>query len=135
MSYALANPVSTPPGLSPAQTTQLVWHGANDIQQLLGVVGTFYWPENPFRPAMMNFIFSAEAFGYYTLSAFDGTTLDDGYWVPSGEPGPASINLTSLRGAPSRSYQVQGMLTDANWKIYLMLLSGERSFFIPFRMA
>lgn len=139
MSYAFANPLLTHAGISPPfQIQSAGWHDATTIHSLAGLGGTFYWPEGGGGFITFNVPAAAPPFGYtgtYSLFRWFGPS-ETGTFTAVGSPMNAGIILQPTGGA-ARAYQVQGMFTDANHKIFYMLLrsvaTGE--FFIPFRLG
>ena len=139
MSYAPYRPSATQldPGLPPPSIAQAGWHPRQElIPTLVGLAGTFYWPENPFRPAQISFTFPSGTEGFagtYVIRS-GMTTIDEGRF--SCWPGvfPAIV-LLPANGALLRGVRIEGIFTDAAWRIHFMLLTGESSTFLAFRTA
>jgi len=110
------------------------WHGANDIQTMIGLGGQFLWPENPQAPATISFTIvnsgpQGTADGTYTSATLAGVTVEQGSFhaIPNNPLiGYALIQLTP-QGADGRGYLVEGMLTDDNSTIFNMELENVGS--------
>ena len=101
------------------------WHGADDIETLTGLEGTFQWFEGGV-PQVMTFTFAPGKEGIegtYELTGPD--TLEAGTFncVPNNPAiGWAFIALSPQGGEP-RPIIVSGILTDAEWDILVALLN------------
>ena len=105
------------------------WHGFDDIQTLVGLEGNFLWTEDLLRPSQINFKFDPGHVGEqgtYKITSLASALIEQGkfFSVPNNPAiGWAFINLVPQLNPVSRPFIVQGMLTDAAWKISLILLS------------
>ena len=102
------------------------WHGPNDIKTLEGLAGAYLWSELP-QVNRLSLRFDPGHVGsqgqYDIVNGL--VTLEHGqfFCVPNNPAiGWASISLMPSGGAPSRSYVIDGMVTDADWRIELMVL-------------
>lgn len=104
------------------------WHGADDIQTLVGLEGTFLWTENIFAPSQIQFTFDAGHVGEtgtYKITSLQSLPIEHGtfFSVPNNPAiGWAFINLIPQAGSP-RPFIVSGMFTDQAWKISILLLN------------
>ena len=104
------------------------WHGPLDIETLVGLEGQFLWSEDPFTFRTINFAFNSgqEGFqGKYKIAS-GVFTLEEGVFhsVPNNPAiGFAFITLVPQGGPASRTFLVNGMFTDASWKIIILLLN------------
>lgn len=105
------------------------WHSPSDIKTLDGLGGSYLWLENPLLPARISFRFDPGHVGSDgTYEIINGlSTLKHGpfHSVPNNPAiGWAGITLVPVND-PSRlrSFIVAGMLTDAEWKIEMLLLN------------
>ncbi len=101
------------------------WHGADDIETLVGLEGSFQWFEGGL-PQVMTFTFDAGAQGSqgtYVLSGEDRLETGAFSCVPNNPAiGWAFIVLDPQGGSP-RPLIVSGMMTDAEWDILIALLN------------
>lgn len=113
-----------------SQSTLLLgagWHGPSDIKTLVGLEGQFLWPEDVFNVGTIRFTFDAGKIGYdgrYELTR-GWSIAEQGQFhsVPNNPAiGFAAIALMPDGGEP-RSFVVNGMMTDNEWKIYVAVLN------------
>ena len=113
-----------------SQSTLLLgagWHGPSDIKTLVGLEGQFLWPEDVFNVGTIRFTFDAGKIGYdgrYELTR-GWSVAEQGQFhsVPNNPAiGFAAIALMPDGGEP-RSFVVNGMMTDNEWKIYVAVLN------------
>ncbi|HEX5685874.1 MAG TPA: hypothetical protein VFY73_17760 [Ideonella sp.] len=103
------------------------WHGPSDIKTLVGLEGQFLWPEDVFNVGTIRFSFDLGKIGYegrYEL-ARGWSVAEKGlfYCVPNNPAiGFAAITLMP-DGGEVRSFVVNGMMTDNEWKIYVAVLN------------
>ena len=147
MSQALLAPAlfQAGPAVQATETVQHAgWHNFDNIPTLSGLAGTFYWPENPLLPSQITFTFTPGLEGYQgSFVNRRGAMVEQGalFCVPNNPAiGWAAITLQPLGAPTSRSFIVQGMFTDANHRIFYMLLTnitpgGQQGSFVPFRTA
>ncbi len=131
--------VTPPTVLGPAG-----WHGPNDIQTLQGLGGTYLWLQDPGQTTFITF---SEAGGPYpiysgTYSVSRGTTvIERGTFSAAANNPVTDISLLMLHpmGGGSRYFRVSGMLTDSNWRIYVLLLNqtapAPGPAFVAFRVS
>lgn len=109
-------------GASPAG-----WHGASDIATLEGLGGDYLWTADPLHPSQIRFQFDAGHIGNQgTYRLVKGLGIEEGvfYSVPNNPAiGWASIVLLPNGGAQPQGFTVAGMLTDAAWKIWILMLN------------
>jgi hypothetical protein len=104
------------------------WHNYDDIQTLEGLGGEYLWAENLFA-SKIRFTFDAGKVGSegtYTIKDLLGNITEEGKFncVPNNPAiGWAFIGLQPNSGNNIRSFIVNGMMTDANWKIITLLLN------------
>lgn len=104
------------------------WHGASDIVTLNGLAGSYFWSENPLSPSHMSFSFDAGHQGNqgtYRLSTPLGSSQEGVFYCVPNNPaiGWSFISLMPNGGGDPIAFTVAGMLTDATWKIWIMLLN------------
>jgi hypothetical protein len=103
------------------------WHGPSDIKTLVGLEGQFLWPEDVFNVGTIRFTFDAGKIGYdgrYELTR-GWSIAEQGQFhsVPNNPAiGFAAVTLMPDGGEP-RSFVVNGMMTDNEWKIYVAVLN------------
>ena len=103
------------------------WHGPTDIKTLVGLEGQFLWPEDVFNVGTIRFTFDLDKIGFdgsYQLTR-GWSVAEQGRFhsVPNNPAiGFAAITLLPDTGEP-RSFVVNGMATDNEWKIYVALLN------------
>lgn len=104
------------------------WHGPSDIPTLEGLGGACLWLENWLAIARISFRFDPEHAGsqgnYEIILGL--STLEHGvfYCVPNNPAiGWAGITLVPAHQPKPRSFVVAGMLTDADWRIQMLLLN------------
>lgn len=101
------------------------WHGADDIETLVGLAGTFQWLEGG-ESRLMSLTFDAGKEGQqgrYVLVGAGRREAGVFSCVPNNPAiGWAFISLTPEGGAP-RPVIVSGMLTDAEWQVFAALLN------------
>lgn len=111
------------------------WHGADDIETLIGLEGTFQWFEGG-RPQLMSFTFDAGKEGSQGTYVLEGEgRREAGIFgcVPNNPAiGWAFITLAPTGGSP-RPVIVSGMMTDAEWDIQIALLNevGDKGPVLP----
>lgn len=104
------------------------WHGLNDIQTLKGLGGSYLWSENPINVSRISFHFDPQHIGYdgsYEIISGLSTIEEQGTFhsIPNNPAiGWAGITLSPNTGATPRTFIVMGMVTDADWKIEILLL-------------
>lgn len=107
-------------------TSPAGWHGADDIETLVGLEGTFQWFESPLVPRLMTFKFdpgSSGVQGKYQLEGGGPTEFGTFHSVPNNPAiGWAFIGLAP-NGSAARTFIVSGMMTDAQWTISIALLN------------
>jgi len=103
------------------------WHGPTDIKTLVGLQGQFLWPEDMFNVGTIRFTFDPDKIGYegrYQLTR-GWSVAEEGQFhcVPNNPAiGFAAIGLMP-DGGTTRVFVVSGMMTDAEWKIYVGLMN------------
>jgi hypothetical protein len=103
------------------------WHGPSDIKTLSGLEGLFLWPEDVFNVGTIRFTFDAGKVGYegrYQLTR-GWSVAEQGQFhsVPNNPAiGFAAISLMPDGGEP-RTFVVNGITTDNEWKIYVGVLN------------
>lgn len=101
------------------------WHGADDIETLIGLEGSFQWFEGGL-PQVMTFTFDVGlegSQGSYVLSGAGKLEAGTFASVPNNPAiGWAFIALSPEDGPP-RPIIVSGMVTDAEWNIQVALLN------------
>jgi hypothetical protein len=110
-----------------AQLFAAGWHGPLDIQTLVGLEGSFFWPEELFNVRSIAFTFDADKIGFegaYKLASGLGTVEQGRFHSVPNNPaiGFAAVTLVPQAGSP-RTFQVAGMFTDAEAKIFVLLLN------------
>ena len=104
------------------------WHGLLDIETLVGLEGQFLWSEDPFIFRTITFTFDIDKVGFqgrYKLAS-GIFTVEEGVFhsVPNNPAiGFAFITLVPQGGPASRTFLVNGMFTDEDWKIIILLLN------------
>lgn len=104
------------------------WHNFDDIPTLAGLQGDFFWTEEWLRPARIALRFTPGREGIdgtYAISTLAGT-VEEGelHCVPNNPAmGWAAIWLTPASGSNARVFTVAGMMTDAQWRISVLLLN------------
>jgi hypothetical protein len=104
------------------------WHGPLDIETLVGLEGQFLWAEDPFIFRTINFTFDSDKVGFqgrYKIAS-GIFTVEEGVFhsIPNNPAiGFAFITLVPQGGPASRAFLVNGMFTDDNWKIIILLLN------------
>src|SRR6266568_1911567 len=105
--------------------SQAGWHGADDIETLIGLEGSFQWFEN-LLPGLMTFKFDPGQVGVqgrYQLETGGSTESGAFHAVPNNPAiGWAFIGLIPSQ-APARTVIFSGMMTDAQWTISIALLN------------
>lgn len=104
------------------------WHGASDIVTLNGLAGSYFWSENPLSLSQMSFSFDAGHQGNqgtYRLSSPLGASQEGVFYCVPNNPaiGWAFISLVPNGGGDPTAFTVGGMLTDATWRIWVLLLN------------
>lgn len=103
------------------------WRGPNDIDDLSGLAGTFWWPESMLPWATIRFDFDAGGTGVdgdYTIATGWMTVEQGRFWVVPNNPaiGWAGLSLTPATGGAARSFVFTGLLTGAGGRIWMAVL-------------
>ena len=112
-------------------TTPLItpgFHGPLDIKTLVGLPGSYLWLEDPLNARVITFTFDSDKVGFqgrYTLTsgllAVEAGTF---HCVPNNPAiGFAFLTLVSDNGNPTRSWPINGMVTDPLGRITMLLLA------------
>jgi hypothetical protein len=100
------------------------WHNFDDIETLVGLEGNYLWAENPFSPGIIQFQFNPGQVcfqGNYTIFGKEEGVF---YCAPNNPAiGYAFISLDPQGSEVIRTVIISGMMTDAEWKINIMLLN------------
>ncbi len=104
------------------------WHGADDIQTLVGLEGNFLWTEDFFRLSQIQFTFNpgqVGSQGTYKITSLQATIEEGMFFSVPNNPaiGWAFITLVPSLNPMPRSFTVAGMMTDSAWKILIILLN------------
>ncbi len=107
------------------------WHGPNDIRTLQGLGGTYLWLENPGQATFITFSEAGGPYssygGTYSISRGPGMTEQGSFYAVASVDNPvantALLILTPMGQNERRYVTVSGMLTDSNWRIYVLLLN------------
>lgn len=100
------------------------WHNIDDIETLEGLEGNYFWAEDPFRPNIIQFQFNPDQFGFRGTYHIFGREEGIFHCTPNNPAiGYAFIALLSEGGGVTRFSVISGMMTDAEWKISIMLLN------------
>lgn len=111
-----------------ALTGNAGWHNTQDIQTLIGLGGEYLWAENAVANKI-RFSFNPNTVGSagtYTIQNLLNQTIEQGAFncVPNNPAiGWAFIGLLPTSGNIPRNFIVNGMFTEANWKIIILLLN------------
>jgi len=103
------------------------WHGPDNIVTLKGLAGNYLWAADPLLPSQMSLRFDVGhegSQGTYTLTSGIGIKEGVFYCVPNNPAiGWAFISLVPNNGGEPSTFTVAGMMTDAAWKIWILLLN------------
>lgn len=106
------------------------WHPSTDIQTFRGLAGTYLWFEQPGSPGLIIFSFRPGLEGIYgNYQLYRGfSVVEQGFLYCLDSTNSISgqgVFSLSIDGTYGRTFVVQGMFADDDWKVRFMLLTPE----------